>query len=129
MVEKADLKNLGTPVDIEFLMTPDAAGPMFSTCTSNTSLRAKATNEEEPSDSKLQVDMDNLGEPIDLESLNESNSFMGLQPKENPQEMGGVPLFTGTIIMLYSIYFMVGAFFEDGPLDTDMVAVPSTFFI
>lgn len=123
---RVDFSNLGKPIDIDSLISTDAAGPMFSTCGSNTGLRAKA-NDDDSVESEGRIDMDNLGEPIELESLNPT--FMGLSAKEDPDEMGGVPMFTGTIILFYSIYFIIGAFMEDVPLDVDVVAVPSNLLL
>ena len=113
-------------MDIDSLISTDAAGPMFSTCSSNTGLQAKTTNDDFV-ESEGEIDMDNIGEPIEIESLN--STFMGLQPNENPDEMAAFPLFTGSIIFLYSIYFLIALFMEDVPTDLNAVAIPSNLLL
>ena len=124
--QRPDFSNLGTPMDIDSLISTDAAGPMFSTCSSNTGLQAKTTNDDFV-ESEGEIDMDNIGEPIEIESLN--STFMGLQPNENPDEMAAFPLFTGSIIFLYSIYFLIALFMEDVPTDLNAVAIPSNLLL
>ena len=80
-----DFDNLGKPIDIDTLISTDAAGPMYNIC-SNTGLQAKANNEEE---------MHNLGESI---IFNKSSTFLDLEPNNSLDKIGTVPLFTDSII-------------------------------
>ena len=63
-------------------------------------------------------DTDDIGTPIELQSLQEAPTFFGIEKTQEFDALDtGVPLFTGAIVFVLSIYFMVSlVFFEPDPL-------------
>ena len=62
-------------------------------------------------------DDNDIGTPIELQSLQETPTFFGIEKTQEFDALDtGVPLFTGAIIFVLSIYFMVSlVFFEPDP--------------
>lgn len=50
--------------------------------------------------------------PIQLDAL-EKPDFFGIEPNGNTADIEDVPLFTGVIIMVISLYFTFSVFFLD----------------
>ena len=97
------------PIDLPSL-NPQDAGPMYSTCRSVTGLEKQEEETEQFVPNK----------PIELDSLQQP-TFFGLEPKSDSLrardgssvEDAGVPLFTGTIILGMSVYFIYLCLFGD----------------
>ena len=56
-----------------------------------------------------------MGRPLELESLKQSTTFMGLEPLgegEDPFD-NGLPIFTSVIILCVSTFLTIAPFFMD----------------
>jgi len=142
------------PIDLPSL-NPQDAGPMYATCRSVTGVEREREEDEddevEPASSSSQyetaaqeeADLENFtpNKPIELESLRsqqqQPTTFLGLEPKgdglrqkDGSMVDAGLPLFTSTIIMMMSVYFIYLALFgEDVLMDPSMpLAGPLTTF-
>ena len=98
------------PIDLPSL-NPQDAGPMYSTCRSVTGLEKQEEEEMEDFVPNKPIELDSLQQP----------TFFGLEPKSDSLRArdgssvddAGVPLFTGTIILGMSIYFIYLCLFGD----------------
>lgn len=139
---------MGKPIDLPSL-NPQDAGPLYGTCRSVSGVETVYEYEEEESivgdiDANANADVYVVNgngnvvkegvdgftpnKPIELESLQERPSFFGLEPKSDNERIrdgsgaeSPLPLFTGTIILMMSCYFIYLALFsEDVLMDPSM---------
>jgi hypothetical protein len=111
---------LNKPIDLPSL-NPQDAGPMYATCRSVTGLEPEIEQDGEPPASETETETEfKPNKPIELESLEPKPTFFGLEPKDDNLRMkdgsmtdSGLPLFTGTVIMMLSVYFIYLGFFGE----------------
>lgn len=121
------------PISLPSLENPKDAGPLYNTCKSVTGIQ----NIEESSNDNS-VDEENEpfipNKPIQLDSLKNQDmdrSFLGLQPRTDDDDEvpllmeTGLGLFTSSLILGGSIYFIL-AVFLDGD-NVDPTAIPLSF--
>lgn len=80
----------------------------------------------EGNDDEKQPDVDqDIGTPIELESLQNPTLF-GIEKKQDADLLDtGVPTFTGVIVLAYSIFFIYTLLSDDiGPLDVPSTSLP-----
>ena len=109
------------PIDLPSLNLQDA-GPMYATCRSVTGVENESSYEEETGKTANDVENFTPNKPIELDSLQQP-TFFGLEPKEDSlrqrdgsMENIGLPMFTSTIIMMMSVYFIYVALFGEDVL-------------
>jgi len=81
----------------------------------------------EGSDDEKQQDIEqDIGTPIELESL-QTPTLFGLEKQQDADPLDtGVPTFTGVIVLAYSIFFIYTLLSDDiGPLDVPSASLPS----
>lgn len=137
---------LGKPINLPSLNNPQDAGPMFATCRSVTGVEPLFANGgdgdgdggDSVSENALEAEAGEgtktgaefvPNKPIQLESLEPRPTFFGLEPKDDELRMkdgsmmdSGIPLFTGTVIMMLSIYFIYLGFFGEDVLIVNNVS-------
>jgi len=83
-------------------------------------------NSEGSDDEKQQDIEQDIGTPIELESL-QTPTLFGLEKQQDVDPLDtGVPTFTGVIVLAYSIFFIYSLLSEEiGPLDVPSASLPS----
>ena len=100
-------------IDAAFLSTPSTSSAAYNTRSSfesidATKLMQHGRHKKESDDKEVAG-----GKPIGLDSL-QNPSFLGLEKERDFDALDtGVPLFTGSLILVGSIYLMLTIFFGD----------------
>lgn len=88
----------------------------LSNVSTNKNVRLIQLNGNANNNDKSENIEDDIGKPIELESMQmEPPTMFGLEKTQEFDALDtGVPLFTGAIIFVFSIYFIVSLLFFDG---------------
>ena len=113
------------PISLPSLENPPDVGPLYNTCRSVTGMEQQDAND----------DKDAKDEDVEFD-----RSFFGLQPRSNDLIGGnsineddvpllmetGLGIFTSSVILGGSIYFILAVFFDDGK-GVDPTMIPLSF--